>query len=552
MPNQTINIKEHYKMYKSGKRWLYVSLAAATLMSGGVALSQSASADEVSSTPTTQVQNQAQSATASNQKSTDTTTNQAPSASANTASNSENTPKVTEKTSGDVTKISVDDTKLNQAVTDAKNEGVKVTQDPTQKLNGKLSDEDNLIQQVADDYNKQTNTLNAATAETKQYKANVANAEKSNQDVQDAAKAAKDAGVDVHQDDNKQSNSFDDINKDNANQVTSLTDAMNKQKALNDAYNRVKAAADAANAAAKEKYDQEEKQYEKDLAIYKEEMAEASRDNEKVKLSSGEVVTNTDTLHYMEANGFLTHGQASLVEKDKYVQPNVEIGSGARIDRVKITGDKATDMAALKAIGVTYEPSYDWFYNAASKAGGYLTHVWFPANTDQSVKITYPGLVSYNNGQTKVDNVDYVDTETFHTSEPTADGQANHEAGMFIFDTPLLQSVYDGMGSISHDIQIQKDGQDLDMNGTYISVVSNTAWGKGENGSASAESIKDVSGYSKAYLTTDTLMGYKDGIYSALFTQAGRDGIFPGGFLTTVYLFCSMLQEIISNTPSFL
>ncbi|MGQ2226823.1 KxYKxGKxW signal peptide domain-containing protein [Fructobacillus fructosus] len=197
MPTQTINIKEHYKMYKSGKRWLYASLAA-VLMSGGVALSQSAYADEVSSTTTTQTQNQAQPATSSTQKNADTTTNQAPSASVNTTSNSESTPKVTEKTSGDVTKISVDDTKLNQAVTDAKNEGVKVTQDPTQKLNGKLSDEDDLIQQVADDYNKQTNVLNAATAETKQYKSNVANAEKSNQDVQDAAKAAKDAGVDVH------------------------------------------------------------------------------------------------------------------------------------------------------------------------------------------------------------------------------------------------------------------------------------------------------------------------------------------------------------------
>lgn len=273
MPTQTMNVKEHFKMYKSGKRWLYASLAAATLLSGGVALSQSASADEVAPTTTTQSQNQAQPATSSTPKNADTTTTQVSTVSgavgtsnAQTPSSAETTPKITEKTSGNVTKVSVDDTQLNQAVTDAKNEGVKVNQDPTQTLNGKLSDKDDLIKKVNDDYNKQTEALNAATSETKQYKVNVANAEKSNQTVQDAAKSAKDAGVDVTQEKNKQSQSFDDINKDNANQVTSLTDAMNKQKALNDAYNRAKAAADAANAAAKAKFDSDMAEYNRILA----------------------------------------------------------------------------------------------------------------------------------------------------------------------------------------------------------------------------------------------------------------------------------------------
>lgn len=268
-----MNVKEHFKMYKSGKRWLYASLAAATLLSGGVALSQSASADEVAPTTTTQSQNQAQPATSSTPKNADTTTTQVSTVSgavgtsnAQTPSSAETTPKITEKTSGNVTKVSVDDTQLNQAVTDAKNEGVKVNQDPTQTLNGKLSDKDDLIKKVNDDYNKQTEALNAATSETKQYKVNVANAEKSNQTVQDAAKSAKDAGVDVTQEKNKQSQSFDDINKDNANQVTSLTDAMNKQKALNDAYNRAKAAADAANAAAKAKFDSDMAEYNRILA----------------------------------------------------------------------------------------------------------------------------------------------------------------------------------------------------------------------------------------------------------------------------------------------
>ncbi|WP_169790357.1 GbpC/Spa domain-containing protein, partial [Fructobacillus fructosus] len=273
MPTQTMNVKEHFKMYKSGKRWLYASLAAATLLSGGVALSQSASADEVAPTTTTQSQNQAQPATSSTPKNADTTTTQVSTVSgsvgtsnAQTSSSAETTPKITEKTSGNVTKVSVDDTQLNQAVTDAKNEGVKVNQDPTQTLNGKLSDKDDLIKKVNDDYNKQTEALNAATSETKQYKVNVANAEKSNQTVQDAAKSAKDAGVDVTQEKNKQSQSFDDINKDNANQVTSLTDAMNKQKALNDAYNRAKSAADAANAAAKAKFDSDMAEYNRILA----------------------------------------------------------------------------------------------------------------------------------------------------------------------------------------------------------------------------------------------------------------------------------------------
>ncbi|GAP01781.1 hypothetical protein FFRU_120410 [Fructobacillus fructosus] len=278
MPTQTMNVKEHFKMYKSGKRWLYASLAAATLLSGGVVLSQPASADEVSTT-TTQAQEQTEAAASSTQKNAYTTANQGSTVSdtagtstaqttnaTQTTAKTENMPKVTEKTSGNVTKIAVDDTNLNRAVTDAKNEGVKVNQDPTQKLNGNLSDKDDLIQQVADDYSKQTDTLNAATAETKQYKTNVANAEKSNQTVQDTAKAAKEAGVDVTQEDNKQSQSFDDINKDNANQVASLTADMKKQQALNDAYNSAKSAADAANAAAKAKYDTEMAEYNQILA----------------------------------------------------------------------------------------------------------------------------------------------------------------------------------------------------------------------------------------------------------------------------------------------
>lgn len=284
MPIQTINVKEHFKMYKAGKRWLYASLAAVTLLSGGVALSHSASADEVSTATTTQAQEQTQQTSGNSQTTSETTNQQTQSetGASNTktdasqtsntqavqgsSTTNETTPKVTEKTTGDATKISVDDDKLNQAAADAKNEGVKVTQDPTQTLNGKLSDKDDLIKKVNDDYQKQTDALNAAMADAKQYKNNVSNAEKSNQDVQNAAKAAAGAGVDVHQDEKKQSNSFDDINKDNANQVASLTDAMKKQQALNDAYNSAKSAADAANAAAKAKYDTEMADYERILA----------------------------------------------------------------------------------------------------------------------------------------------------------------------------------------------------------------------------------------------------------------------------------------------
>ncbi|KMK53624.1 Aggregation substance precursor [Fructobacillus sp. EFB-N1] len=198
MPIQTqsINVKNHFKMYKAGKHWLYASLAAVTLISGGVGLSQSANADEVSPTTTAQ--------------GTDST---APSAEHQGEMNQVNGLKDTHNA-------------LNQAVTTAQAAGVTVTDQGTTTKTVTQDQVSNERQAVKNDETAQTAQVNQATA-------NINSLKDSNKKVNDAATDAQNSGVILTQD-NTVKKDPQDAAQDAQSQADNLKKLADEKKADND------------------------------------------------------------------------------------------------------------------------------------------------------------------------------------------------------------------------------------------------------------------------------------------------------------------------------
>ncbi|MBC9119293.1 LPXTG cell wall anchor domain-containing protein [Fructobacillus fructosus] len=214
MPTQTMNVKEHFKMYKSGKRWLYASLAAATLLSGGVALSQSVSADEAAPTTTTQNQEQAQTTTSSTQKNADTTTTNA---------------QTTTDNHGEMNKVNglkENHDKLNQAAATAQVAGVTVTDQGTTTKTVTQDQVSNERQAVKNDETAQTAQVNQATA-------NINSLKDSNKKVNDAATDAQNSGVILTQD-NTVKKDPQDAAQDAQSQADNLKKLADEKKADND------------------------------------------------------------------------------------------------------------------------------------------------------------------------------------------------------------------------------------------------------------------------------------------------------------------------------
>ncbi|CAK1251552.1 LPXTG cell wall anchor domain-containing protein [Fructobacillus fructosus] len=170
MPNQSINVKQHFKMYKAGKHWLYTSLAAITLLSGGVALSQSVSADEIEPATTTQGQGQTQQTSSNSQ---DATTNKAEMHKVNGLQDSHDS--------------------LNQATEVAKSSGVSVTDNGTSTKTVTQEQIPSEREAVKADENTQTKQVEQATN-------NINSLKESNQKVTDAVNDAKNNGVILTQD----------------------------------------------------------------------------------------------------------------------------------------------------------------------------------------------------------------------------------------------------------------------------------------------------------------------------------------------------------------
>lgn len=210
MLTQAVHEKQHIKMYKSGKHWIYASLAAVTLFSGGVVLSQSVSADDVSPVATSQSQGESNQVTSNTQGSTI-----APSVETDNrgAMNQVNGLKETHDA-------------LNQAVTIAQSAGVTVTDQGTTTKTVTQDQVTNERQAVKNDETAQTAQVNQATD-------NINSLKDSNQKVNDAVTDAKNSGVILTQDNTVKKDPHD-AAQDAQSQVDNLKKLADEKKADND------------------------------------------------------------------------------------------------------------------------------------------------------------------------------------------------------------------------------------------------------------------------------------------------------------------------------
>ncbi|WEV56637.1 mucin-binding protein [Ligilactobacillus acidipiscis] len=179
-------LKEHYKMYKSGKHWVYVAIAVFSFGIGGISfpVCTTVSADVIDNSISVASQKQKTS------KETDPTRSQV------------------KNSSTAVDHIDVAHPDLDAAVNDAKNNGVEVTQDPSKD---KTVTEDNINQAKSDishDYAVQTNKVKEANKKQEeknqqfaQDKKDAVTTNSANKDkVDQAVKGATAAGATVTHD----------------------------------------------------------------------------------------------------------------------------------------------------------------------------------------------------------------------------------------------------------------------------------------------------------------------------------------------------------------
>lgn len=211
--------KEHYKMYKSGDHW--VSAKIATI--AGVALF---------STAILGVGNQANADTVSS--ATPSTTQVASSKSSSSATTSQSS------SSSKGMNVDVPHGDLDNAVSNAKKDGVQVSQDATTQTTTDANKASQAESSIANDYKNQTDVMNKADAQQKQV-SSARNTANNHSNVDSAVKQAQSVGVQVNKGADQaikgnpadaqkvQSQITDDYNS----QVKSLQDATNQQKQVN-------------------------------------------------------------------------------------------------------------------------------------------------------------------------------------------------------------------------------------------------------------------------------------------------------------------------------
>ena len=223
--------KEHYKMYKSGDHW--VSAKIATI--AGVALfstailgaGNQASADTVNSNTPSAAQ------VASSKTSSATAKSAQPMRLAATPQSS---------SSNKGMNVDVPHGDLDNAVSNAKKDGVQVSQGATTQTTADANKAPQAESSIANDYKNQTDAMNKADAQQKQVNSAKATAN-DHSAVDSAAKQAQSVGVQVSKgsDQSIKGNPEDaskvqsQISNDYNSQVKSLQDATNQQKQVNSA-----------------------------------------------------------------------------------------------------------------------------------------------------------------------------------------------------------------------------------------------------------------------------------------------------------------------------
>lgn len=242
----TKHTTEHYKMYKSGKQWVTAMLATATLTTVAVTTNQiSAHADSTGNS----ISESAETTSGGNAVAQT-------SANANNSSNSAVTNGVNSQTTSNGGQnnsipVNVDHSALNQAVQNAKNAGMEVTQDPTENTTVSQNEVENKKQEIASNEQQQVNDINNKIALNKQEDDNVNKFNGGKGDTTALDNAVSDAkntpGLNVIKDDDVVSNFKasdnsgienwqDSTKQDYSNQTEAIKNAIATQKQALDAW----------------------------------------------------------------------------------------------------------------------------------------------------------------------------------------------------------------------------------------------------------------------------------------------------------------------------
>lgn len=221
--------KEHYKMYKSGDHWVtakIATIAGVALFSTAIlGVGNQASADTVSSATASTAQ------VASSKSSSSATKSVQP-------MNLAATPQSSSSSKG--MNVDVPHGDLDNAVSNAKKDGVQVSQGATTQTTTDANKAPQAESSIANDYKNQTDAMNKADAQQKQVNS-ARDTANNHSNVDNAVKQAQSVGVQVNKgaDQTIKGNPEDaqkvqsQITDDYNSQVKSLQDATNQQKQVN-------------------------------------------------------------------------------------------------------------------------------------------------------------------------------------------------------------------------------------------------------------------------------------------------------------------------------
>ena len=253
--------KEHYKMYKSGDHWMTAKIATiagvalfSTMILGG--MNSKANADTVNQSSVTPATTQV--AKASSQTSKNAANNSAQptnfavntqstgtqnSQTANSSSASQGTGTQSTQTAKGID-VTVPHNDLDNAVSNAKKDGVQVTQGATQNKTATAGQPaDNAEQQIKQDYQNQTNAMNQADSQQKQVNSARATANDHSALDNEVANAKKDGVTVSKQADQNINGSASDASKvqsqissDYQNEINDIKKAEQQQQQYNQQY----------------------------------------------------------------------------------------------------------------------------------------------------------------------------------------------------------------------------------------------------------------------------------------------------------------------------
>lgn len=259
--------KEHYKMYKSGDRWVSAKITAIA----GVALfstvllgtGNQANADTINnSAATPSVVKTASSATTTKDTApavANTSTQTANTKANSTTQNVNSKPSTTDKVNTPVASkpvqpattsssqkgmnVEVPHGNLDNAVSNAKKDGVQVTQGATKNVSTDANHASSAESSIANDYKNQTNTVNKADAQQKQVNS-ARDTANNHTNVDNAVKKAQAAGVNITKDSDKTikgtvsdaPKAQSQISSDYNSEIQAIQNAINQQKKYDQAY----------------------------------------------------------------------------------------------------------------------------------------------------------------------------------------------------------------------------------------------------------------------------------------------------------------------------